>query len=228
MSKIIKIRPKKILSIVENNESSIVDFKLTLPSTEIGSISVFEATMLVSLLKVINAKTVFEFGTYLGYTSRLFLNNSYAKVFTIDFGLDYVSKNTKDSDILINDIANDNYLSINQMNKGAYYLSDLNDKNKNRIELIFSDSTKYNFENLYNKIDFIFIDGGHTKEIINSDTKNAFRMLSDNGIIVWHDFNSKIHSDVSEYLSVKSKEIKIYHIENTMLAFYINNKSIKL
>ena len=53
-------------------------------------------------------------------------------------------------------------------------------------------------------------------------------MLSDNGIIVWHDFNSKIHSDVSEYLSVKSKEIKIYHIENTMLAFYINNKSIKL
>lgn len=228
MSKIIKIRPKKILSIVENNESSIVDFKLTLPSTEIGSISVFEATMLVSLLKVVNAKTVFEFGTYLGYTSRLFLNNSDAKVFTIDFGLDYLSKNTKDSDILIDDIANDNYLSINQMKKGAYYLSDLNEENKNRTELIFSDSTTYNFEHLYNKIDFIFIDGGHTKEIINSDTKNAFRMLSDNGIIIWHDFNSKIHRDVTEYLSIKSEETKIYHIENTMLAFYINNKSIEL
>lgn len=72
---------------------------------------------------------------------------------------------------------------------------------------------------LANKFDIIFIDGGHDYDTIKNDTEESFKMLKKNGFIIWHDYNSKLHTNVSEYLNELCKEIKIYHVEPSMFAF---------
>ena len=50
-------------------------------------------------------------------------------------------------------------------------------------------------------------------------------MISENGIILWHDFGSKIHGDVTRFLEHYSKENLIFYIEHTMIAFTIPLKN---
>ena len=40
-------------------------------------------------------------------------------------------------------------------------------------------------------MDLIFIDGGHTYELIKNDSELAFQMISKNGIIFWHDYDPR-------------------------------------
>ena len=109
-----------------------------------------------------------------------------------------------------------------QSKSGPIYIKKEIDKNKNRLQLLHGDSTKLSVNDLSlnNIVNFVFIDGGHTYDIIKSDTEKSFQMVK-NGIIIWHDYNSKIHGDVTTYLNELSKDKKIFHIENTMLAFHI-------
>jgi hypothetical protein len=53
-------------------------------------------------------------------------------------------------------------------------------------------------DNFRANIDFIFLDGGHTEKIVRSDTFKASQMLSQEGVLIWHDYNSNIHRKVTE------------------------------
>ena len=71
------------------------------------------------------------------------------------------------------------------------------------------------------KVDLIFIDGGHEEKIIDSDTNNADVMRSKKSAVVWHDFNSNIHGDVTKYLEMERDKRQLFHIESTLLCFSI-------
>lgn len=226
---IYEIRPKVLLNISESKFKSPVDLNLYLPSSEIGSLTMLEATMIVAILKIFDPKNIFEFGTFLGYTTALLSRNSNhnSTVYSLDLDLnqseaiDLTALNH--SDLLSNDIINDAFLSQVQSLKGEYYLSGLEEIFKKKIKLLKDNSLKININELglLKQIDFCFIDGGHTYEIIKSDTEKAFSMCKNNSIIIWHDFNSKIHGDVTLFLNEISNNIPIFHISNTMLAFTI-------
>jgi hypothetical protein len=222
-----KIRPKVILKSVENLYKNPVEMKLCVPSSEIGSLTTLEASMLISILKIFKPKVVFEYGTFLGYSTSIFLKNTSknCKVFSIDLGNElsqYEISDVNVKEILQNDKVNDDYLRMVQSKSGPIYIKKEIDKNKNRLQLLHGDSTKLSVNDLSlnNIVNFVFIDGGHTYDIIKSDTEKSFQMVK-NGIIIWHDYNSKIHGDVTTYLNELSKDKKIFHIENTMLAFHI-------
>ena len=76
----------------------------------------------------------------------------------------------------------------------------------------------------------IFIDGGHDRKTVTSDSNNAFRMLSNNrsSCIAWHDFNSSNHPDITDVLNELSKTYDIFHIEDTSLCFYLNCQSYRI
>ena len=57
-----------------------------------------------------------------------------------------------------------------------------------RIILILGDSQHFDFAPYYNKIDFVFVDAAHDYNSVKNDSENARRMLSDDGVIVWHDY----------------------------------------
>jgi len=72
---------------------------------------------------------------------------------------------------------------------------------------------------LNKRFDFIFIDGGHDYETVRIDTENALKMAKDDAVIIWHDYRSKIHGDVTSFVDDFSADHPIIHVQNTMLAF---------
>ena len=113
------------------------------------------------------------------------------------------------------DLFEDTFYSDN-LDKNLIYnnLQKLN-KNKNNIFLIKGDSTDKNiiqlFENI--KLDIIFIDGNHTYEGVKKDFYNYYTFLSNNGIMIFDDFNEAptnkgVFKFINELLKIEQKYFK--------------------
>lgn len=113
------------------------------------------------------------------------------------------------------DLFEDTFYSDN-LDKNRIYnnLQKLN-KNKSNIFLIKGDSTDKNiiklFENI--KLDIIFIDGNHTYEGVKKDFFNYYTFLSNNGIMIFDDFNEAptnrgVYKFINELLKIEHKYFK--------------------
>lgn len=128
-------------------------------------------------------RKVFEFGTFQGETTKLFLDNSTAKVVTINLAdgeWDSFGKAKyagPDDSVFPQDAG---------LNIGKYY------KEAGlalRVDQLLMDSRNLDTEILgENQYDLVFIDGGHDAEIVRSDTKKAIRLVRPGGFVLWHDF----------------------------------------
>ena len=223
-SGVVTIKPKLIFELVEKSFTNIPTITLPVPSSKIGSVTTLEASLISSLLFLKTPKTVFEFGTFLGYTTSILLQNTSpnTKVFSID--LPQIKRThqgtTEPVDwnlIRSNDAYNDAYLTEQASKSGERYLNSLTG---DRLVLIKLDSRQLIPEKfgLLGNTDFIFLDGGHTDAIVRSDTKKSIEMLSSEGILVWHDYGSKIHSKVTDVVNEYSESNLVIQIKNTMLA----------
>ncbi len=93
-------------------------------------------------------------------------------------------------------------------------------QNEKRLCLHHSDSRTFDYSPYKNAIDFIFIDGGHDFEIVKNDTEKALEMLSEQGIIVWDDYNPNF-KDVWKYLNSFSQSHRnVFHIKETSLVVW--------
>lgn len=226
------VKPKSIFSLLKEN----ITFKVDTPSIEIGGLTLLESSILVSLLKILKAKYIFEFGTYFGSTTKLFSQNTMnsSKIYSIDFDMKKHEPIISKSDVenqkyLHNGIINDQYLTYLLKKKGPYKI--INKKKiLRKIKLLKLDSKLLDVRKLkfVNKFDLIFIDGGHDYQTVISDTKNSLLMKKKDSIVVWHDYKSKIHSDVTKFLNNFNKKKKIFHIKNTMLVFALYGKYSKI
>jgi predicted O-methyltransferase YrrM len=222
---ILTIKPRVIFESIESLFSIPPRIQLPVPSSKIGSVTTLEASLICSLMLIKKPKFYFEFGTFLGYTTAIMLLNSEStsKVMSIDLPKEDSFKQNFPSNVdwnLVrsNDAYNDQYLTDLAHERGEYYLTDL--VNDSRLILVKQDSLEFNIDahELKNSVDLIFIDGGHTLPVVESDTNKAFQLLSSNGIIIWHDFGSKIHTKVTEVVERVARDRIVIHIENTMLA----------
>lgn len=221
------IKPKLIFKLVEDRFRQPVEMNLHVPSSDIGSLTMLEAAVLTSLIRLLEPVRLFEFGTFLGYSTAIMAANSprESRVSSIDLdlpanALDFANDYT-DTEVRSNHISNDNYLRFVQSKVGAYYIGKLPPSIKGKIELIKGDSTTMDLTalGLLHGVEFVFVDGGHEFHIIKSDTQKAEEMLQGQGIIIWHDFKSKIHSEVTDYLNEYCNNTAVFHVENTMIAF---------
>ena len=94
-----------------------------------------------------------------------------------------------------------------------------------KIDVRFINSLEFDETEFTNKCDLIFIDGGHTYSIVKSDTEKAFKMISKNGYIFWHDYapGKKSAKDVFNYLNLISRNKKLYSIKDTNLVYFKND-----
>jgi len=177
-----------------------------------------ETQALASLVCLFQPRTIFEIGTYNGFTTLHFAVNSPegCEINTLDLPPDFDQKNAEKTtqysydDMLVVE------LSMKHINERVYK----NHPQEYKVRELFGDSSKFDFSPYYGKMDMIFIDGNHSYPFVKSDTEQAFKMLSDNGVIVWHDYDYIIHRDVFKYLNKLSSEHKIYSIPNTRFAIY--------
>ena len=177
-----------------------------------------ETHFLSTLVKELNPEAIFEIGTYNGFTTlHLALNSSQScRIFTLDLPPDYDAHKVQGSsydDLLVIE------LSQKTINQRFYKKHPLEDK----ITELYGDSAVFDFTNYYGKIDIVFIDGNHSLQYVKSDTENAFKLLTEHGVIVWHDFDYIIHKDVFCYLNDLSKKHPIYSVAQTRFAIYGKN-----
>ena len=77
------------------------------------------------------------------------------------------------------------------------------------------------------KFQMIFIDGNHKLRYVKSDTEKSFKMLAQEpSCIVWHDYRNPEFPELTSYIDSLADSKKIYHIEDTMLAFHLTGKEV--
>jgi hypothetical protein len=201
-------------------------YRSQLPPIGMGSITLVDQVVLILLIKLVNPKKIIEIGTFKGFSTRLFLDNcnDECEVITIDLPSEYVSAldATNEERARLSGDYNDDYLRLIQLKEGRPHLRGLSEEQKDRLILVSEDSTKLDFLKSFGQPDLVFIDGGHVYEIVENDSLQSERAMN-KGVIIWHDFGSKIHDDVNKYLLQRSKDIKIFHVENSLVAFTFVN-----
>ncbi|ODB87791.1 hypothetical protein A3193_02500 [Candidatus Thiodiazotropha endoloripes] len=230
-SRITEIRPKVVFQAVENRfQDQNSEFTVNIPSSAIGGLTLLESAILTSFVKLITPTAIFEFGTYMGATTLLFARNSptSTSVVTIDIDPDttVTQNDISEADYLSDGDANDEHLKDIFATNGAIYIDRAEAELKQKIIRIHQDSTSIDpqQQKFMKHFQLIFIDGGHDFNTVKSDTENALKMAADDGIIVWHDFRSQIHDDVTRFLDGFATEHEIIHVQNTMLAFMLLGK----
>ena len=172
-----------------------------------------ETWVLAGLSK--SAKKIFEFGTCSGKTTHVMALNASrdAEIFTLTIHPEEVDKLLFDDK---DDKRHEGVAKLEAKYVKFYYEGHPTEK---KITQIFSDSKKFDESGLKGKIDLIFIDGAHTRSYVENDTNKAFKMLSPQGVIVWHDYKPDA-PDVFKYLNELSKTIELIHVKDTDLVLY--------
>ncbi len=174
-----------------------------------------ETQTIATLVCHLQPKTIFEIGTYNGFTTMHFACNSPedCKIFTLDLPPDFELKDKRN-------YSYDDLMVVELSKKNIAQRVYKQDSMSHKITELFGDSEIFDFSPYYGTIDLVFIDGNHSYRYVKSDTENAFKMLSPKGVIVWHDFDYIIHRDVFKYLNSLAKLHRIYSIRHTRFAIY--------
>lgn len=183
-----------------------------------GNVSIEEVCKICLIIKYLSPKKILELGTYNGMTTlQMSLNApSDCKIFTLDLPEDY------ETNIPLSEL--DWHVAKSIKNKfgtktGSYFSN--NPRIKNIVQLL-GDSATYDFKDIGNDVDIIFIDAAHDYANKLIDTNNAYKMIKKGGVIIWHDFKSPANPEVTKFINDQAKEKKIYHLRNTLLAIYIH------
>ncbi len=181
-----------------------------------GGSGLLDILFLKALAVKFNAKTYLEIGTWMG--------ESIAAVSEVVDNCYSVSLPDDDSDL------------------GDYFKRFLNKKNfsryfsyrKNNIKHYFVDSKEFNYKEIPQEIDLVFIDGDHSYEGVRADTKNIFKTIdTTKTIVVWHDFkerrNEYIVTTVNAVYDAVPKNLQdnIFSVDNNMCGVYIPDKFVK-
>jgi predicted O-methyltransferase YrrM len=186
-----------------------------------GNVSLLESLALAYLARASRAETVFEIGTYDGFSTYHLARNTgeTARVYTLNLPLEGRTAGDLPQYSLLEhhgDATTDAELARRGLG-AVYRASDAAGK----VTQLLGDSLTYDFAPYAGKVDLVFIDGGHSYRHVRSDTENALRMLSPHGIIVWHDFNTQ-HRDIYRYLATLAATRPLYHLADTRLAIHLN------
>ncbi len=197
-----------------------------LPPIGMGSITLVDQVALVLFVKLFQPKRCIEIGTFKGFTTRLLLDNTNneCEVVTIDLPTVLTEGVSATDEALArkDGVYNDDYLRVIQALEGQPHLDGITSSQINRLRMVKSDSTMLDFLTEFESAEIVFIDGGHSIEIVKADTENA-RKVVNKGVIVWHDFSSGLHTEVSDYINSLAHDSLIFHIENSLIAFQFIN-----
>lgn len=126
-------------------------------------------------------RRIFEIGTYLGVTSDFFLTLlPECEVVSIAY--------TKPKEETPGQRYNNSELSSEQIG------SEISGTSRIRFRQLYGDSHKLKSRSLtseYGQFDLVFIDGDHSAQGVRMDTELAKEIISQSGVICWHDANPK-------------------------------------
>uniref|UniRef100_Q025T5 O-methyltransferase, family 3 n=1 Tax=Solibacter usitatus (strain Ellin6076) TaxID=234267 RepID=Q025T5_SOLUE len=212
------VRPFRIFQLIESLPAERIA-KVPIPSHRgAGGLTLLETFLTIAAARIVAARRIFEFGTYLGATTlNLALNTPEdAEIFTLDL-------DERHAEELIQDAA-DATLTKSHIS-AARSLDYMDIPAGRKVKALMGDSTKFDFSDWKGSMDLIFVDGGHDLATVTSDTTNALN-LADPGklsCIIWHDYGNPQYVPLTSYLDELSERLQIFHIEDTMLCVWFND-----
>jgi predicted O-methyltransferase YrrM len=147
-----------------------------------GNTSVTELVVLASLAAQLDARRLFEIGTFDGRTAVNLAANAApdATVFTLDLPPAAAAAGAATLDV---DADDRKY--IQSPRSGARIAgSEL----APRIQRLFGDSATFDFTPHAGTIDLCFVDGSHAYSYVVNDSAHALRMVRPGGVVLWHDY----------------------------------------
>jgi hypothetical protein len=93
-----------------------------------------------------------------------------------------------------------------------------------RITQLLQDSTSLTFSQFIAQADLVLIDGGHTYEIVATDSLNALSVLSPTGIVLWDDY-AYFYPEVVRFLDQLGKDIPLRRIAGTNMVIFHRRQS---
>lgn len=174
-----------------------------------GNVTPLELLIISSLVASKNPLNLLEIGTFDGNTTlQMALNcSSKATVHTIDLE----EGRETELPILEEDVK---YVLDSKKVTRKFIGTCVQEK----IMQHFGDSTVYDFSKM-GRVDFCFIDGGHTYDCVKKDSEKVFSILAEGGMVLWHDFTPNCPG-VYRYLMELSKTMPLAHIYETQLVMY--------
>lgn len=131
---------------------------------------------LAGLVRALDVTAAFEIGTFDGVTTwTLARNMSTGVVNTLDLPAgERAELAVEDTDEKVRGLVSDHV--YDQLPHPA------------AIQQHWGDSASFDFSEWKGGCDLVYIDGAHSEPYVESDTRNAFEMLSERGAIVWDDY----------------------------------------
>ncbi len=131
---------------------------------------------LAGLVRALNVSSVFEIGTFDGVTTwTLARNMSSGVVNTLDLPAgERAELSLEESDEEVRGLVSDHV--YDELPHPA------------SIQQHWGDSASFDFSEWNGACDLVYIDGAHSEPYVENDTRNAFKMLSERGAIVWDDY----------------------------------------
>jgi predicted O-methyltransferase YrrM len=137
-----------------------------------------ERYCLGAMAQILQARRIFEFGTYDGATTLLLARCAPdAEIVTLDLPPDAIAAQTGTLVVIPEqvEIAGGIGARFRDQPEAA------------RITQILGDSREVDLSSWFGTCDLVLVDGSHDKDIVPVDTRNAMRLVSSQGVVVWDD-----------------------------------------
>jgi predicted O-methyltransferase YrrM len=179
------IKPEALASIFPGISSTASETSIHRPLDRIKgtSIELEELCALVIVARFLQPKRVLEIGTFNGNTTLNLAANTDAQIVTVDLPPGASIALLKEGDVS----------NVRSEERGAQFQGH---PLASRIQQVFGDSGTMDWSKLGEPFDLIYLDGCHTATYVQSDTKNALRVLNPGGTLVWHDYTWRTVSKV--------------------------------
>jgi hypothetical protein len=216
MGHMIPIRPHRLFNLVKTRSYEARMVQIVLPDQRAPIL--LDTAILLALAKLVQPRTYFEFGTYLGVQLINVAANlpQESRLYTLDLDEESATAQVdeKQRPLTVQ------YLNAKRQKKLAFLGSSFEE----RIIPLRGDSNTYDFTPFRGQMDMLFVDGGHELPTLRSDTENAFKMLSPAriGCIAWHDYGNKNYPGLRDYIDELSESRDMFFVEESWMVFFIH------
>jgi predicted O-methyltransferase YrrM len=185
-----------------------------------GNVSIEELCKICLIVKWLKPRRILEMGTYNGMTTlQMALNAPQECVtYTIDLAHEQAASMKQGA---IDEMIAKKFKDIFNTRTGGYF----EERADLKITQLLGDTATFDYDKLGGSFDLVFVDAAHDYDNKKRDCENAFRLLSERGAILWHNYADICNPDVTRCLSEYAKTKKIFHLRNTSLAVFFGEYS---
>lgn len=166
---------------------------------------------LVLLCRALEPSTIFEIGTFVGYTSlHMALNTpDHTRILTLD--LPPASRETT-----LRTTGTDHKLIRKDVGPALFERHAAGAK----VRRLYGDSATFDFSEWHGAVDLFFVDGAHSYEYVRADTEKALACARPGGVVVWHDYGRLEQSGVTRWLHEFARDHDVRAVPNGSIAYY--------